>query len=419
MPVHPITVDDVAKHFRLYHERNQSLKAAVMRGGRASYEEFWALDGVSFHVEEGTTFGLVGENGSGKSTMLKCLARILRPDRGSIEVEGKVSALLELGAGFHPELSGRENVYLNGSILGLSKKQLEARFDEIVDFAGIERFIDMPVKNYSSGMYVRLGFSIAINVDPDILLVDEVLAVGDEQFQRRCLERVSELREQGKTIVVVTHSLNTVRNLCDAALWLDHGKVRALGSAGEVADAYLSEVHVDREADGAGGGTRWGSGDVRLTEFELLDGKGRPVNQVCTGDAVTFRLHFDAPKPIPRPVFGVGVYTLEGIQVTGPNTREAGVGVDYIEGPGSVDLRVERLLLLPGSYSVSIAATDETVSNTFDHRHRAFFFDVKPGLPHETFGGIMSFDGRWSFDHEPRASSSSTTPTAEPSTAIG
>ena len=413
MPVHPITVDDVAKHFRLYHERNQSLKAAVMRGGRASYEEFWALDGVSFEVEQGTTFGLVGENGSGKSTMLKCLAKILRPDRGSIEVEGKVSALLELGAGFHPELSGRENVYLNGSILGLSKKQLESRFDEIVEFAGIERFIDMPVKNYSSGMYVRLGFSIAINVDPDILLVDEVLAVGDEQFQRRCLERVSELREQGKTIVVVTHSLNTVRTLCDAALWLDHGKVRALGSAGEVADAYLSEVHVDREADGAGGGTRWGSGDVRLTEFELLDGSGRPVNQVCTGDTVTFRLHFDAPKAIPRPVFGVGVYTLEGIQVTGPNTREAGVAVDYIEGPGSVDLHVDRLLLLPGSYSVSIAATDETVSNTFDHRHRAFFFDVKPGTPHETFGGVMSFDGRWSFDHEPRSSSS----TAETSAA--
>lgn len=395
MAEHPIVARDVAKRFRLYHERNQSLKAAVMRGGRASYEEFWALDDVSFEVEQGTTFALVGENGSGKSTMLKCLAKILRPDRGTIAVEGKMSALLELGAGFHPELSGRENVFLNGSILGLSKKELEARFDDIVAFAGLERFIDMPVKNYSSGMYVRLGFSVAINVDPDVLLIDEVLAVGDEQFQRRCLERVAELREQGKTIVVVTHSLNTVRNLCDAAVWLDRGKIRANGPAGEVADAYLGEVHVDREVAEGGGGTRWGSGDVRFTAVELLGPKGEPTEQVRTGDEVTFRLHFDATKPVPHPVFGLGVYTLEGIQVTGPNTREAGAVVDHIEGEGHVDLRVDRLLLLPGSYTVSAACTDETVSHTFDHRHRALHFDVKPGTPHETFGGVMSFDGRW------------------------
>jgi ABC-2 type transport system ATP-binding protein len=181
---HPIEVRDVSKRFRLYHERNQSVKAAIMRGGRARYEEFWALDEVSFDVEEGTTFALVGENGSGKSTMLKCLARILRPDKGTVSVDGTMSALLELGAGFHPELSGRENVFLNGSILGLSKRELERRFDEIVGFAGLERFIDMPVKNYSSGMYVRLGFSVAINVDPDVLLIDEVLAGGDEEFPR-------------------------------------------------------------------------------------------------------------------------------------------------------------------------------------------------------------------------------------------
>ena len=183
------------------------LKATVMRGGRARYEEFWALGDVSFEVAEGTTFGLIGHNGSGKSTLLKCLARILEPDQGTIRIDGQMSALLELGAGFHPELSGRENVYLNGSILGLSKRQIDRRFDDIVGFAGLERFIDTPVKNYSSGMYVRLGFSVAINVDPDMLLVDEVLAVGDEEFQRKCLERFAELRDAGKTIVVVTHSL--------------------------------------------------------------------------------------------------------------------------------------------------------------------------------------------------------------------
>ena len=196
-----IVVDGLSKRFRLYHDRNQTLKAAVMRGRRARYEEFWALRDVSLEIAEGATYGFIGTNGSGKSTLLKCLARILVPDEGTVRTRGKVSALLELGAGFHPELSGRENVYLNGSILGLSKRELDHRFDDIVAFAGLERFIDTPVKNYSSGMYVRLGFSVAINVDPDILLVDEVLAVGDEQFQRRCNERFADLRAQGTTIV--------------------------------------------------------------------------------------------------------------------------------------------------------------------------------------------------------------------------
>jgi ABC-2 type transport system ATP-binding protein len=395
MSDHPIEVRNVGKRFRLYHERNQSLKAAVMRRGRASYEEFWALDDVSFDVDEGSTFGLIGENGSGKSTMLKCLAKILRPDRGTVEVAGKMSALLELGAGFHPELSGRENIFLNGSILGLSRRELEAKFDDIVEFAGLARFVDMPVKNYSSGMYVRLGFSVAINVDPDVLLVDEVLAVGDEQFQRRCLERVAELRERGKTIVVVTHSLSTVRNLCDQAIWLDHGVVREKGAAGEVADAYLGQVHVDSEADETGEGARWGRGDVRLVGVELLGPDGHVTEQVQTGDAVTFRLRYETNQAVPHPVFGLAVYSLEGIQITGPNTREAGVGVDFVEGSGTVDLHVPRLLLLPGTYVVSAACTDETISTTFDHRHRAVHFDVKPGTPHETFGGVISFDGHW------------------------
>jgi len=186
-----------------------------------------------------------------------------------------------------------------------------------------------------------------------------------------------------------------VRNLCDAAVWLDRGKLRAIGPAGEVADAYLGEVHVDREVTEDGEGTRWGTGDVRFTAVELLGPNGQPTEQVRTGDSVTFRLHFDATKPVPNPVFGLGVYTVEGIQVTGPNTREAGAVVERIEGEGTVDLRVDRLLLLPGSYTVSAACTDETVSHTYDHRHRAFHFDVKPGTPHETFGGLMSFDGRW------------------------
>ena len=214
-----VVVENVSKKYRLYRERNNSLKIAIMRGGRAKVDMFWALQDVSFEVYEGSTTGLIGENGSGKSTMLKCLARILRPDTGSVSVTGKMSALLELGAGFHPELSGRENVFLNGAILGLKQKELAAKFDDIVDFAGIGQYIDEPVKNYSSGMYVRLGFSVAINVEPDILLVDEVLAVGDEAFQRKCLERFADLKNSGKTVIIVSLSIGSVINMCDHVIW--------------------------------------------------------------------------------------------------------------------------------------------------------------------------------------------------------
>jgi ABC-type polysaccharide/polyol phosphate transport system ATPase subunit len=396
---HPIEVRDVSKRFRLYHERNQSVKAAIMRGGRARYEEFWALEDVSFDVKEGTTFALVGENGSGKSTMLKCLAKILRPDKGTISVEGKLSALLELGAGFHPELSGRENVFLNGSILGLSKRELERRFDDIVAFAGLDRFIDMPVKNYSSGMYVRLGFSVAINVDPDVLLIDEVLAVGDEEFQRRCLERVAELRVAGKTIVVVTHSLMTVRSMCDEAIWLDHGRMRDWGKADQIADAYLGQVHVDLQAK-EDAHPRSGMGKVRFVGLEVLDASGRPVDQVCTGDAVTFRAHYEATEPVHDAVFSFSVHTPDGVLVTGPNTKEAEVSVDKIDGCGVVDLKVPRLLLLLGNYDLSTECTDSTVTHSYDRLQRAFRFDVKPGTPHETYGGLTSLDGRWSIGTE-------------------
>src|SRR5574341_2029724 len=248
--------------FRLYHEKNQAVKATVMRGRRARYEEFWALRDVSFEIEQGSTFGLVGENGSGKSTLLKCMANILRPDEGRIAVTGRVSALLELGAGFHPELSGRDNVYLNGAILGLSKRQLDQRFDDIVAFAGIDRFIDSPVKNYSSGMYVRLGFSVAINVDPDVLLIDEVLAVGDAEFQQRCTDKIVELKEQGRTIIVVSHSMDSVRNLCDQVVLLEHGRLVTVGPAVEVIDESLVDVFHDDAFD-SGDGARWGSGEIR------------------------------------------------------------------------------------------------------------------------------------------------------------
>ncbi|MEO7571629.1 MAG: ABC transporter ATP-binding protein [Acidimicrobiales bacterium] len=390
-----ITVEKVSKSFRLYNERNQSLKATIMRGRRAGYEEFLALDDVSAEVTQGTTVGFIGENGSGKSTLLKCMARILRPDSGRITVDGKVSALLELGAGFHPELSGRENVYLNGTILGLSTRELDRKFDDIVGFAGLERFIDSPVKNYSSGMYVRLGFSVAINVDPDILLIDEVLAVGDEQFQNRCAEKFADLRSAGKTIVLVSHSLGSVRSMCDHVVWLAEGRVRRAGDAGSVLDEYVGVMHGGREAD-VGTGTRWGSGEAEIVDIELLDGAGRQVTRVRTGDSVRLRLHYDAHEPVPRPVFGMAIHTLEGVHVSGPNTREAGLVPDQIFGRGTIDLDVPGLMLLPGTYDISVSLVDHEVLHTFDFHQRALRFDVEAGMPHETFGGVVSLGGTWS-----------------------
>jgi ABC-type polysaccharide/polyol phosphate transport system ATPase subunit len=394
---HPgIVVDGVSKQFRLYHERNQSLKAALMRGGRARYEEFWALRDVSFEIPEGATFALIGENGSGKTTLLKCMARILRPEKGRITSRGKISALLELGAGFHLELSGRENIFLNGAILGLSKKQLQQRFDDIVEFAGLEHFIDTPVKNYSSGMYVRLGFSVAINVEPDILLVDEVLAVGDADFQRKCLEKFEDLRQRGKTIVIVTHNLGSVRNLCDTAAWLEHGQLRGLGPAAEVSDDYLSEIYTERSADGEHG-MRWGSYKATIEKIELLDASGQAIKRVRTGDTVVFRFQFAAKQPIERPVFGMALHSLDGVLVTGPNTRDAGLVPDRIIDKGYVDLHVERLMLIPGTYDVTASLFNYTLTEPYDFRHRAFRFDVEYGEPHEEYG-VMSLGGEWAGD---------------------
>ncbi|AYF98334.1 ABC transporter ATP-binding protein [Protaetiibacter intestinalis] len=238
-----IDVVDVSKKFRLYKERNQSIKSAVMRRRVSEHEDFWALRDVSMQISQGETFGLVGDNGSGKSTLLKCMAKILYPDKGSISMNGRVAALLEVGSGFHPELSGRENVYLNGSILGMTRKEVDRKFDDIVDFSGVREFIDQPVKNYSSGMYVRLGFSVAINVEPDILLVDEVLAVGDESFQAKCGEKFAQFRREGRTVVIVSHALGTLAEMCDRAAWIQHGDLKAVGAPDEVISQYREGPH--------------------------------------------------------------------------------------------------------------------------------------------------------------------------------
>lgn len=242
MTVNAVDVESVSKKFRLYHERNQSMKSAILRGRRSVHEDFWALKDISFSVPQGSTFGLIGSNGSGKSTLLKCLARIYTPEKGTIRYNGRIAALLEVGSGFHPELSGRENIFLNGSILGMSRKEISRKFDEIVDFSGVEAFIDQPVKNYSSGMYVRLGFSVAINVSPDILVVDEVLAVGDAAFQERCKHKFEQFRDDGKTVILVSHAMDMVQDMCDRVAWLSNGRLLAEGEAEPTIASYLQSV---------------------------------------------------------------------------------------------------------------------------------------------------------------------------------
>lgn len=391
-----VRVEDLSKRFRLYHERNQSLKAAVMRRGRAAYEEFWALRDINLEVAAGSTFGLVGENGSGKSTLLKCIARILRPDRGRVVTHGKVAALLELGSGFHPELSGRENIYLNGSILGLSRRELAARYDDIVGFAGLERFIDTPVKNYSSGMYVRLGFSVAINVDPDILLVDEVLAVGDAAFQRKCQEKFADFRRQGKTVIIVSHDSGAMQTMCDEVAWLDGGRLNAIGRPADVVGEYVDEGLEERadKTEDELGQARWGSGEARLEKVELLDAAGRPTTRFRTGDRVTVRQHYRASERIPRPVFGLGIDHIDGAVVWAHHSRHGDYVPDSIDGHGYVDLVIPRLMLQPGTYELIASIVDFALLHQYDFVKPFLRFDVEHGSVHES-GGFASLSGTW------------------------
>src|SRR5450759_3128081 len=301
-----ISAEHLSKRFWLHRERRTALKERAVRGRAPKAQEFWALRDASFAIERGATFGLLGQNGSGKSTTLKVLAGIYRPTSGRVIVNGRVSALLELGAGFHGELTGRENIRLNGAILGLSRRQISQAMGPIIDFAGIGEFIDSPVKVYSSGMFVRLGFAIAVSLDPEILMVDEVIAVGDEEFQRKCFDHLFDLRKRGTTIVLVTHSLGLIRDMCDQAIWLEQGQIRKIGPAIEVADAYIEDVNerelqtrqVAEEVEPTSSDTqRLGSGEVRITSVEYLDGDGKASPVLLAAAPCTFRMHYVAQTP--------------------------------------------------------------------------------------------------------------------------
>lgn len=397
-----VEVKDVSKSFKLFTDRQKTVKEAVLGGFRRRKPKiFWALKDVSFHVKKGTTLGIVGENGSGKSTLLKILTGVYKPTAGAMHLEGKASGLLELGAGFHPELTGRENVYLNASILGLSRKQTDEIFDEIIAFSEIADFIDTPVKHYSSGMFVRLGFAVAINVDPDVLLIDEVLAVGDEHFQRKCSEKILEFKRQKKTIIIVSHGLEELRTLCDDAVWLHKGELQEFGAAQKVIDAYLKKVNIDEQKSAEGRaasasqlGSRWGSGEAKITDVTFFDEKGKKKRVFKTGEPMVAKIKYKCKEKIEKPVFGFAIHNNQGFHLTGPNTRLSNDNIDFIKGEGEVEYRIKQLPLLKGNYLCSAAIYDYSCLHPYDHCDKMFYFEIEPGEVKESYG-VITMAGTW------------------------
>jgi len=389
-----IRADHLSKKFRLNPERRMGLKERVVRGKAPPADEFWALKDATFDVPRGSMFGIVGHNGSGKSTALKVVAGIYRPTSGSVVVNGRMSALLELGAGFHPELTGRENIRLNGAILGMTKKQVEAAMDEIIEFAGLGRFIDSPIKTYSSGMFVRLGFAIAVKVDPEVLVIDEVIAVGDEDFQRKCFDYIHELRMRGSTVVIVTHSLGIVSERCDYAMWLDHGEVQAIDTGRAIVDMYLGEVNRAEEERVPEDNKRSLAGreahDISVQRIELLQAGGEPAPFLTTGKPGTIRIHFESRVTADKVVFGLGLYTQNAINVAGPNSRRIG-DVRVAPGTGFIDFAMDYVPFAPDTYLLSTAVLRDGAE--VEMLDRVFDVTVRGSAAGEP--GLVSLPGRW------------------------
>jgi lipopolysaccharide transport system ATP-binding protein len=397
-----VVLDHVSKKFVLRQERHRSLQRLLLDLALLRWDgqpdTLWALRDVSFRLERGRTLGIIGQNGSGKSTLLKLLSGVLRPTQGTVQVNGKVSALLELGAGFHPELTGRENVFLNGAFLGLSRRLLAERYEDIVRFAELERFMDTPVKHYSSGMYMRLGFAIAVHVDPDILLIDEVLAVGDASFRQKCYAVFSEFKRRGKTLVYVSHDMNSVARFCDEVLWLDHGEVRDYGEPERVVHRYLQAARQHYEIAAAAERaahparpqprwaagpvevkpreTRWGSGEIRIEQVQIEDAPNRPGARRRTGDGMVVRLRYRATVACPDVTFGVAIHRADGLYVHGTST-DSTLRLSVQEGEGEVVCRYESLPLLEGNYVLTVGVwPGEAWRTPFDMRAGVLQFTV-------------------------------------------
>ncbi len=427
---YPVIINDITKVYRKWDRAKKflTIKSALLKGELfntlmdSNSKVFYALKNISYKVKKGITLGIIGKNGSGKSTLLKIIAGITKPAEGYVKTNGKVTALLELGAGFHPEISGRENIFINGIMLGLTKRELNEKFDDIVEFSELEDFIDAPVKTYSSGMYMRLAFSVAINVNPDILLIDEVLAVGDKSFTNKCLERIKQLKQLGKTIIFVSHSLQTIEMLCDEVIWLDKGKLINAGKPRETIEEYLLKMAEDEEKkinviqsktsskvdkhnhlkvyEESHQDTdkkylveiisepddtnpfprkRWGSREAEIRSVEIFDNKKRIRWVLKTGEDILIRIHYKASKLIKNPVIGIGIYRIDDLCIFATNTFLDKFEIDHIEGEGFIDIPISHLNLLPNIYFLDVAI--HTLEGfPYDYHYRLIRFKVYSDL---------------------------------------
>ena len=378
-----VEVQDLSKHFRLYHEKYSSLKERVLHAGNLPYDDFWALEDVAVQIEAGKTVGILGRNGSGKSTLLKCIAGILQPSSGQVVVRGQLAAMLELGAGMQPELSGRENIYLNGSLLGLSRKEISRRFDDIVAFAELEQFIDNQVRYYSSGMYVRLGFAVAVNVDPDVLLVDEVLAVGDERFQQKCLDKVSEFQDEGRTIIVVSHAPDMLRQICEEIIVIDHGKLLTVAPPGEAIrifrDSLIATDATPSEPESPDGVSLPPRRQVEITDVELeFPGAGERTYLV-TGDPLRVRARLIVHKAVQGARFGLTLLNERNEIVFGSQSSAPSGGEVLDQGESIVSFVFDSVPLLDGRFAVNVDVRDAHSKMIANAEPAASFEVMNPG----------------------------------------
>jgi ABC-type polysaccharide/polyol phosphate transport system ATPase subunit len=390
-----VSIVDVSKRYRLYHRDRDRLIEWFSAGRVKRHRDFWALQNVSLDIWRGETLGIIGVNGSGKSTLLQVIAGILKPDSGTANVRGRLTALLELGAGFHPEFTGRENVFMYGQLLGVAREEMARRFDEIAAFAEIGEFLDQPVKTYSSGMVVRLAFAVAVNVDPDVMLVDEALSVGDFRFQRKSYNRMKELQERC-TFVVVSHSSQVLMRICNRIAWLHGGRLMAVGDPEATVEAY--ERHVNGEAD-----TRelerqpYGSGEAVLTRVEMLDAGGRPRTVFPPDAAVTLRVTCQAHQDIERPVFGFIIWDMDHRPVWATNTYWDEVDVGRLHGTHTIEYRIRNLPLLPGRYDLCAAISDSEGAVAYDWNDRALSFAIRDPIAgvNARARGVVNIQGQW------------------------
>ncbi len=400
MPDTVIRFDSVSKLFRLTTGRPRTLQEAFLRlvGKRAPErrESFWAVRDVDLSINRGETVALVGANGAGKSTLLKLTSRILVPTSGKVSVQGRVASLLELGTGFHPDLTGRENIHLNGSLLGLTQGTMRGKEETIIAFSGLGDFIDTPVRHYSSGMYMRLGFAIAVHVEPDILLVDEVLAVGDAAFQSKCLDKINQLRQDQVTILFVSHDLDAVRRICQRAVWMEEGRLEADGSTESVVQRYLWQVYQEGTLDAVeDAGRRWGTHRIEIKEVQLLDGEGQQKQTFASGEPLVVEIHYAAPRPVERPIFGLAIHGGDGTHISGPNTRFADLEIPRVMGDGTLRYTIPEIPLLEGLYYISVASHNWDDTEMFDYHDRLYPFQVIPSGG-EQFG-LFTLKGEWSW----------------------